>query len=138
MRQNRSMGLAWPRSREKKKKKKSHTRSIFCQNSTSHGGATGYSIWTKFGRLVGPFDLITDANFKLDRLRTDCVALHESLLSFRFSALHRLSPLTQLGPAGPLVIQFWLQSDKRPTRHCAHFRLTSFRRQRRKLTLNAY
>ena len=32
------------------------------------------------------------------------MALHESLLSFRFSALHRLSPLTQLGPAGPLVI----------------------------------
>ena len=30
--------------------------------------------------------------------------LHENLLSFRFSALHRLSPLTQLGPAGPLVM----------------------------------
>ena len=105
MRQNRSMGLAWPRSREKKeKKKKSHTRSIFCQNSTSHGGATGYSIGTKFGRLVGPFDLITHANFKLDRLRTGCVELHEILPSFRFSALHRLSPLSQLGPAGPLVI----------------------------------
>src|SRR5208282_4225065 len=87
-----------------KKKKKSHTRSIFCQNSTSHGGATGYSIGTKFGRLVGPFDLITLATFKLDRLRTCCVALHESLLSVRFSALHRLSPLTQLGPAGPLVM----------------------------------
>ena len=119
MRQNRSMGLAWPRSREKKrkekkksrnqeKKKKSHTRSIFCQNSTSHGGATGYSIGTKFGRLVGPFDLITHANFKLDRLRTGCVELHESLPSFRFSALHRLSPLTQLGPAGPLVIHTYI------------------------------
>ena len=73
MRQNRSMALAWPRSREMKKKenkkkrkqeknKKSHARSIFCQNSTSHGGATGYSIGTKFGRLVGPFHLITHAN----------------------------------------------------------------------------
>ena len=91
---------AFPR----KKKKKSHTRSIFRQNSPSHGGATGYSIGTKFGRMVAPLDLITLANFKLGRLRTGCVALHESLLSFRFSALHRLSPLTQLGPAGPLVI----------------------------------
>src|SRR5208282_5382909 len=95
------MSLAWPRSR--KKKKKSHKEHI-CQNSTSHGGATGYSIGTKFGRLVGPVDLITRANFKLDRLRTGCVELHEILPSFRFSALHRLSPLTQLGPAGPLVI----------------------------------
>ena len=54
----------WPgRVPEKKKtRKKSHTRSIFCQNPTSHGGTTGYSIGTKFGRLVGPFDLITHAN----------------------------------------------------------------------------
>src|SRR5208282_1956021 len=96
----------WPgRVPEKKKQeKKSHTRSIFRQNSPSHGGATGYSIGTKFGRVVVPLDLITPANFKLGRLRTGCVARHESLLSFRFSALHRLSPLTQLGPAGPLVI----------------------------------
>ena len=84
--------------------KKSHTRSIFRQNTPSHGGATGYLMGTKFGRVVGPLDLITPANFKLGRLRTGCVALHEILLSFRFSALHRLSPLTQLGPAGPLVI----------------------------------
>ena len=98
---------AFPRKKEKRKKenkKKSHTRSIFRQNSPSHGGATGYSIGTKFGRMVAPWDLITLANFKFGRLRTGCVALHESLLSFRFSALHRLSPLTQLGPARPLVI----------------------------------
>ena len=56
--------------------------------------------------MVAPWDLITLANFKFGRLRTGCVVLHESLLSFRFSALHRLSPLTQLGPAGPLVINF--------------------------------
>src|SRR5208282_3949931 len=99
---------AFPRKKkEKKNKKKSHTRSIFCQNSTSHGGATGYSIGTKFGRLVEPFDLITHANFQLDRLRIGCVELHESLPSFRFSALHRLSPLTQLGPAGPLVMDLY-------------------------------
>src|SRR5208282_243636 len=105
------MGLAWPRSREKKrkqeKKKKSHTRSIFRQISPSHGGATGDSIGTKFGRVVGPLDLITPANFKLGRLRTGCVALHESLLYFRFSAPYRLSPLTQFGPTGPLVISFF-------------------------------
>src|SRR5208282_4757980 len=86
----------WPgrvpeKKKKKRKKEKSHARSIFCQNSTSRGGATGYLIGTKFGRLVGRFDLITHANFKLDRLRIGCVALHESLLSFRFSALHRLS-----------------------------------------------
>src|SRR5208282_6265236 len=78
------MGLAWPRSREREKKK-SHTRSIFRQNSLSHGGATGYSIGTKFGKMVAPLDLITLANFKFGRLRTGCVALHISLLSFRFS-----------------------------------------------------
>ena len=103
MRQNRSMGLARPRSREIKKKKSDATF-IFRQNSPSHGGATGYSIGIKFGRMVGPLYLITLANFKLGRLRTGCVALHESLLCFRFSALHRLSPLSQLGPAGPLVM----------------------------------
>ena len=99
------MGLARPRSREKKKKEKSHTRSILCQILPRRGGATGYSIGNKFGRLVGPADFITPVNFNLDRLRTGCVALHESFQSFRFSALHRLSPLTQLGPAGPLVIK---------------------------------
>src|SRR5208282_4291424 len=105
MRQNRSMGLARPRSREIKKKKKSHTTSIFCQISPRHGGATGYSNGTKFGSLIWPHDLITHGDFNLGRLRTGCVVLHESLLSFRFSALHQLSPLTQLGPAGPLVIR---------------------------------
>ena len=65
---------AFPRKRKKENKKKSHTRSIFRQNSPSHGGATGYSIGTKFGRMVAPLDLITLANFYLDRLTTGCVA----------------------------------------------------------------
>ena len=98
------MGLARRRSREKEKKKKCHTRSIFSQIWPRRGGASGYSNSTKFSSLIWRRDLITHSNFKLDRLRTGCVALHEILLSFRFSALHRLSPLTQLGPAGPLVI----------------------------------
>ena len=89
---------------EKKKEKKSHTRSIFGQISPRRGGATGYSNSTKVGSLIWPRDLITHANFYLGRLRTSSMALHENLLCFRFSALHRLSPLTQLGPAGPLVI----------------------------------
>src|SRR5208282_2347284 len=77
----------WPgrvpeKKKKKRKKEKSHTRSIFCQNSTSYGGATGYSIGTKFGNLVGPCDPITRANFKLDRLRCGCVALHEKFAIF--------------------------------------------------------
>jgi len=89
---------------EKKKEKKSHTRSIFGHILPRRGGATGYPIGIKFGGLVGPLHLITPAHFNLGRLRIGSVVLHESLLCFRFSALHRLSPLTQLGPAGPLVI----------------------------------
>ena len=89
---------------EKKKEKKSHTRSIFGHISPRRGGATGYSIVIKFGVLVGPLHLITPANFNLGRLRIGSVKLHESLLCFRFSALHRLSPLTQLGPAVLLVM----------------------------------
>src|SRR5208282_2310376 len=61
--------------RNKKKKQKSHTRSIFGQISPRRGGATGYSNSNKFGSLIWPRDLITHAHFKLDRLRTGCVAL---------------------------------------------------------------
>ena len=94
----------WPgRVPEKKKQEKKSHKEHILPEFNKPWGATGYSIGTKFGRFVGPFDLITHANFKLDRLRTGCVELHESLPSFRFSALHRLSPLTQLGTAGPLV-----------------------------------
>src|SRR5208282_1242613 len=100
------MGLAWPRSREiKKKKKKSHKEHIspkFTKPWWRHRLFHRHQIW-HIGRA---FDLITLVNFKLDRLRTGCVAQHEILLSFRFSALHRLSPLTQLFPAGPLVMSF--------------------------------
>ena len=84
--------------------KKSNTSGIFRQISPRHGGATGYSNGVKFCSLVGPAELIAAANFDLGRLKTFGVALHESLLCFWFSALHRLSPLTQLGPAGPLVM----------------------------------
>ena len=111
---------AFPRKKKdkRKKEKKSHKEHIL-PKFNKPGGATGYSIGTKFGRLVGPFDLITHANFKLDRLRTSCVELHESLPSFRFSALHRLSPLTQLGPAGPLVIFYFIFSrSRRLTKTC--------------------
>ena len=90
----------------RKKRKKSHTRSIFGHISPRRGGAAGNPIGTKFGTLVGPLHLITPANFYRSRVRTGSVAPHESLLCFRFSALHRLSPLTQLGPAGQLVIKF--------------------------------
>ena len=89
---------------EKKKEKKGHTRSIFGHISPRRGGATGYPIGIKFGVLVGPLHLITPANFSLGRLIIGSVVIHESLICFRNSALHRLSPLTQLGPAGPLVI----------------------------------
>ena len=84
---------------------KSHKTGIFRQISPCHGVATGYSNGTKFDSLIWPYDLITRANFNLGRLRTGCVALLEILLYFWFSALHRLSPLTQLGPAGPLVVK---------------------------------
>ena len=70
---------AFPR---KKEKKKSHTTGIFRQISPRHGGAIGYSNGVKFCSLVAPADLITPANFDLGQLRTGCVALHESLLSF--------------------------------------------------------
>ena len=90
-------------------RKKSRTTGIFWQISLRHGGATGHSNGVKFCSLVGPAELITAANFDLGRLKTVGVALHESLLRFWFSALHRLSPLTQLGPAGPLVISLALR-----------------------------
>ena len=87
--------------RKKRKEKKSHKEHIW-PNFTMPWGR--HRLFDREQSLVGPLDFIIPANFNLDRLRTGCVALHESLLSFRFSALHRLSPLTQLGPAGPLVM----------------------------------
>ena len=102
------MGLARPRSPEKKEKKSHFQHAVGTPPIIRSG--------TNFGRLVGPADLITPVNFNLDRLRTGCVALHESFQSFRFSALHRLSPLTQLGLAGPLVIICAATEHKRVNR----------------------
>ena len=124
MRSNRSTGLARRRSREKKEKKshKEHIWPYFTRPCRRNRLFDLEQIWL-FGRAPVPYHT---CQFLPRSIKNCCVALHESLPSFRFSALHRLSPLTQLGPAGPLVIISTMHTIN--THTTSHFRLEASRK----------
>jgi len=103
-------------------RKKRHTRSIFGHISLGNRLFDLEQIWL-FGRAPVPYHT---CQFLPRSIKNCCVALHESLPSFRFSALHRLSPLTQLGPAGPLVIISTMHTIN--THTTSHFRLEASRK----------